>query len=67
MLMKSARSQQRGDDRKFHTSYRFKNKMKVALFEERFGNFPGQGTENHKKTQNNMCTGLGSSQTPHRI
>lgn len=65
MLMKSTRSQPIEEDRMFHRRYSVKNKMKVALFEERCRNFPGQGAENHKKTQHNMCTGLGSGQTRH--
>jgi len=54
MFMESTRSQPIEEDRMFHTNYSVKNKMKVALFEERCRDFPGQGGGNHKKTQHNM-------------
>jgi len=54
MFMKSTRIQPIEEDRMFHTRYSVKNKLKVALFEERCRNLPGQSAENHKKTQHNM-------------
>jgi len=67
MLMKSTRCQPIEEDRMFHTKNSLKSKIKVELFEERCRNFPGKDAEKHKKTQHNMCTGLVSSQTRHRI